>query len=84
MPIADAVADERHPRKQGLKPVSTRPCRAIADRADERHPRKQGLKPAASQPAVRTVEAADERHPRKQGLKPCSGDRGSSVDATCR
>ena len=42
--VLATAADERHPRKQGLKPLA--PVASLRDvaGADERHPRKQGLK----------------------------------------
>jgi len=64
-----AGADERHPRKQGLKRLASDASAGIACLADERHPRKQGLKPLPSFQERREA-AADERHPRQQGLKP--------------
>jgi len=38
------IADERHPRKQGLKRKGSPEVASRGPQADERHPRKQGLK----------------------------------------
>ena len=59
--VADIGASDRHPLKQGLKPVSLADADSDTGRASDRHPLKQGLKPESDILEISKSDSASDR-----------------------